>query len=297
MDLGPNPLTALTPLAYIAGGVGLWTLVHWFFEFSEKHLDPGTRDDIALHLLEAEPPNQIEGWQKTFPGVFDAVFGERHVSWGCFWKSSLASSVFAFTLTMIYLVREGGPLELHFVAVYLVVLNFIPDYVSLLQTRYLLKAVARNPSALVLLSLLLADVILTGLIFLLWVPPVTELVGFVIETGEPLAQAARDVSLPDRLREYYFDWPDDFLVEALSLSGQNSLGIFLWTTYFTSVWLWLYALSVLIVRTMTRLSRGAAFLRDHLNIEEKPLSSMGFVAGGLTAFVWWGICLVSWLRS
>ncbi len=77
------------------------------------------------------------------------------------------------------------------------------------------------------------------------------------------------------------------------LSLNNELGMFLWTTYLTSVWLWLYALSGLLVRAI----RGATFLRDHLNVEEKPLSSMGFVAGGLMAFGWWSLCVGSWLST
>ncbi len=50
----------------------------------------------------------------------------------------------------------------------------------------------------------------------------------------------------------------------------------------------------LVVRTLGPVGRGAAFLRDHLDVEKKPLPAMGFVAGGLLTFLWWGICLVSW---
>ena len=56
----------------------------------------------------------------------------------------------------------------------------------------------------------------------------------------------------------------------------------------TSVWLWLYALSGLIVR----LARGVGFLRDKLDIEERPLYSMRLVAGVLAALAWWGTGLL-----
>ena len=81
------------------------------------------------------------------------------------------------------------------------------------------------------------------------------------------------------------------------LSFEGSGSVYLWTTYLTSVWLWFYALSGLLVRVVVSFRSGAVIIRDHLNIEEKPLSTMGFVAGGLMACGWWGICLMSWLRE
>ena len=55
----------------------LWKLIHWFFEFSEKHLAPDTKDSIASWLLEAKAPEKVNTWIDTFPDVFDAVFGKR----------------------------------------------------------------------------------------------------------------------------------------------------------------------------------------------------------------------------
>ena len=79
----------------------------------------------------------------------------------------------------------------------------------------------------------------------------------------------------------------------LSARAENSPSIE--DSLLPSVWVWLYAGSGLLVRTVVYFGRGAVFLRNHLDVEEKPLSAMGFVAGGLLACVWWVICLVAWL--
>ena len=64
-------------LAYVAGGVALWKLVHWFFELPEKVLPRDTLDTIALWLLDAKPPDRLKRRPETFPEVFDAVFGKK----------------------------------------------------------------------------------------------------------------------------------------------------------------------------------------------------------------------------
>ena len=60
---------------------------------------------------------------------------------------------------------------------------------------------------------------------------------------------------------------------------------------------WVYAISGLLVRALVSLRLGAVFLRDRLNVEDKPLSALGFVAGAVGALGWWRIWLVSWLKG
>ncbi len=92
MELGPNPLTAITLLAYVASGVALWKIVHWFFEFTEKHLAGDTKATIALWLLDAKSPESVGKWPETFPEVFDAIFGQKHRQARCFWRSALSGA-------------------------------------------------------------------------------------------------------------------------------------------------------------------------------------------------------------
>ena len=87
MELGPDPLKVITPLTYVVGGVGLWKLVHWFFEFPEKHLAPELKDTVSRLLLEARLASSVEKLPETFAKIFDVVFTKKHLSWTCFWRS------------------------------------------------------------------------------------------------------------------------------------------------------------------------------------------------------------------
>ena len=85
----------------------LWKLIHRFFEFSEKHLAPDTKDSIASWLLEAKAPEKVNTWIDTFPDVFDAVFGKRHLSWRCFWRSAIATNIGLGVVLVVDLALHG----------------------------------------------------------------------------------------------------------------------------------------------------------------------------------------------
>ena len=74
----------------------------------------------------------------------------------------------------------------------------------------------------------------------------------------------------------------------------SPFGIFVYSAFLTSVWLWLYALSGFLVKAIARSRKGLHFLQRHLNIEEHPLRSMGFVLMLLVTvgYVFWGAVLV-----
>ena len=53
-------------------------------------LNPARKDEIALWLMGAQSE---ENWSRSFTSLFDAVFGERHLSWRCFLRSTVASLI------------------------------------------------------------------------------------------------------------------------------------------------------------------------------------------------------------
>ena len=160
--------------------------------------------------------------------------------------------------------------------------NLVPDYVSLLETRFVLSRMRRT-GRLGQLAWLVVDIAATTLIFFL---------AFFLIVLPLDGSDLGDIFSTEVLRAFWL-----ILTPMLTLSREGyyfapgMFGPFLWTTYFTSVWLLLYQLSGVLLRVV----RGAVFVRRHLNINEKPLSSMGFLAGGLVTCGWWTTCLVSWV--
>ena len=57
------------------------------------------------------------------------------------------------------------------------------------------------------------------------------------------------------------------------------------STFFTSVWLWLYAASVLVSRILVRMSGGVGFLLKVTDVEHHPFRSMGFTSVALVSFL------------
>ncbi len=56
------------------------------------------------------------------------------------------------------------------------------------------------------------------------------------------------------------------------------LGILFYSAFFTSTWLWLYILAVLLSRVLLRMNNGVGFLLGVTDVEKQPFGSMGFVS-------------------
>ncbi len=141
-------------------GIGIFYGVQKFFEKVDEKLAPEARLKIALWLLDAKTAPAFEPWPNTFARVFDRVFGRRHLTWHCFDRSCVAS-FFAvagigiyLTATVLVGLHQKSQLKWPTFSSSLVYLtafllppiglgfifgNAIPDYVSLLKTRWLLS--------------------------------------------------------------------------------------------------------------------------------------------------------------
>jgi len=218
------------------------------------------------------------------------TLSERHLSGKCFRRSSLASLAAVGVITLAVLavdasiIRDfGGGGGGIFVSVTLLALlslliNLLPDYLSLYETRLVLGFMAKSKGALRTLALLLFDLAATVLI--------SFLVGFVVMFGLFITIFGDPLTVTE-LAEWFW--------EGLTFSGEKSeLGIFIYSTFFTSVWVWLYALSGFLVKGIATSRKGLHFLQRHLNLEEHPLRSMGFVLMLLVTVVYlvWGAALV-----
>lgn len=64
-----------------------------------------------------------------------------------------------------------------------------------------------------------------------------------------------------------------------------SLGIFLYTTYFTSVWVWLYAIAAFIVKGAYALGIPLKAITYIFDIAQRPILALGTVACLVVTFV------------
>jgi hypothetical protein len=91
-----DALTTIThliqsPPGQLAAGCVLAGIVWKFFERVEAVLTDQTKLEIAVWLLGVKIGQKVEPWPETFAKLFDRVFGTKHWSWTCFWRSCIAS--------------------------------------------------------------------------------------------------------------------------------------------------------------------------------------------------------------
>jgi hypothetical protein len=291
----PDTLTTITnfinsPPGQVVAGAALAGIVWKFFERVESVLNENTKLEIAVWLLGVKIGQKVEPWPETFAKVFDRVFGTKHLTWRCFWRSCLASygvALIGFLFVLQSDFRYISPRS--FVLTFLVpgwfilalVGNVFPDYLSLLETRYLLRASSRSKSVLVWLAFLIADLIITLLIARLSVA--------LIELfGERVLRAS-----------VRYLWNSDSILDKLVFLEQlgflpmiqHPFALWIAPAFFTSLWLWLYAGSGFILKAARTLDLGFDWFNLKFDIEKKPLQSIGLVSGALVALLYWTAAL------
>jgi hypothetical protein len=258
---------------------GLWFL----FEQAEKALGEESRLKVVHWLGEVRFQASLESIPDQFAVLFDRVFGERHFSVKCFARSSVASTVVVMAMAIVVLGWTGTPYYVPtlFQAWLIIALNVIPDFVSLLETRWALRWMDSTGRVVVVLLL---DVVVTAAISAFAFLALNF--GIAVIQGSPVIDA-----LPlGRALTMVWTQPTTFVWAA---SGQtlDTIGpeigpaVYFWSAFFTSIWLWLYAASVLLSRLLLRMNKGVGFLLKVSDVEKQPFRSMGFVSVIITSVI------------
>jgi|SRR5476649_212889 hypothetical protein len=278
-----DALTTITnlinsPPGQLAAGGVLGSIVWKFFERVEAVLKDGTKLEIAVWLLGVKVGQKVEPWPDTFAKVFDRVFGEKHLSWKCLWRSTLFAyaglimvGVFvdwSYRWQLVTLDYWWDTLQFGFIG------NVLPDFVSLLETRYVLGIMQRTTSAVLHFGWVVVDLALTSAISLL----TAHLILSVWWPDSPLSWRWSFSAI--------LGHPKDFHQNHSWLS-------FVIPPFLTSIWLWLYAGSGFILKAARRFDIGFEWFNRKFDIEKKPLQSIGLVAGALVALVYWAAVIVS----
>ncbi len=214
--------------------------------FEGDNLSPDKRDALSKWLKGLT----VDTWTRQYGVFFDTLFGEDHFSWRCFRRSAYASLISVFLLYITFgpvlgLMQTRVDDDLSIVQLVLlgVVINIIPDYLSLLETRWVIRYLERSQGFVIQLPVMLIDLVVTAII--IWV-------------GIGLFQWARGedpVSLVEMVAAY------------------SVFSVFFFSTFLTSAWAWVFALSTWMVRLFVQ-----GQVRDYLNIDKKPLTQVGLFA-------------------
>jgi hypothetical protein len=263
-------LTSNGALEFYAFAWATATASLWFmFEKAERVLSEESREKVVGWMAQSDFKGTFSSIPDQFASLFDRVFGERHLTWSCFWRSSVASIFAVWIVTLLWAIPHPpsslatGLLLFAGITAFAVIFNLIPDYLSLLETRFVLAGLQRSRRV---AGLLLADLCATAALGFLGSLLVRLLAGFG----------------PTQTLDYVWETVTlQFLVH-VGGTGADSyvmpLGIFFYSTFLTSVWLWLYSASVLVSRILVRLGGGVGFLLKITDVEKQPFRSMGFTS-------------------
>ena len=292
-----HPLTT-----WLALSGSVWAL----FALAEDHISPQHRTQVTQWLRRHNPH-----WPATFVTVCDSVFGAPAVSGASFLRACVASHIAAFLVLCLSGTFYPGTSGMTLLVLFLyapfllgslALGNLLPGYVSLLVHRALLQRVSNTHRRQGLSTWLVLASIATGVVALLaWTlgflvvfvssqihllrKPVTWIVGYIeFVMKDP---SGRLSALQEAMR-----------LQPIVVPGMvfPSFGIWLYAPCFPFVWVWLYMLSGMLIRSATawRLMGTPERAPGLLDIDTRPLHTLGAVAVGVVSVVYW--IAVLWQR-
>jgi uncharacterized protein len=235
--------------------MGSYKIVSWF---GKEHLSDKAKEELAKWLL----GKYESSWSGQFCVFFDSIFGSNHLSWKCFRRSSIASFISVFVIYILLdavlgfvdvNARAGGDISLPVALLIGILINIIPDYLSLFETRWLLQRFDRVSSFFGQLALLAVDALVT--VGIIW----AHIYLFQLVIGPALGL------------------PEVNLIEAVLFFSVYS--IFFYSTFLTSFWAWVFCLSTWFMRMFCRTP-----LQRLLRNEESPARQVALVGSVLIFF-------------
>ena len=252
---------------------GIWLLFYAMEETATPDAKRSAVDWIKSIAAKSTSQTIVESPQ-WFIEAFDRIFGDRHLTWRCFQRSCVASMMAVSVMTIVWtvldidlwqshlLLNQGSPIIVMLFAA--LVFNLVPDYISLLETRWILRRVS-HAGLKKLIAIVVLDVIITGGIFVCGVGIIVILISSI--DGHPMGVS--------EIAEFFSDWV--LLKSYLDMP----FGIFFYSTYFTSVWLYLFIAASIATKLLYSLGHTGNQVLALLKVEEKPFNSMGLLLIGL----------------
>src|ERR1051325_7876153 len=275
-----------TPPGQLLAGSALAGIVWKFFGIVEAALTDQTKFEIAVWLVGVSFGQKAISWPETFSKIFARFFGPRHFTWHCFWRSCVVS----LSLVVI-IVGFAGKSIVNFVGslpMFVLVFCIVPDYSTLLKSRCVLLGLVRWKHPIARILLIVGDTYITmviascaiwaGSAFVSWSSIILPSAGAdywrSVTTGMQVAVDTLRSGPGHGMRGY-------LSLDVLRGNVLNGIGkaLIVYPAFFTSIWLWLYVSSGFLIKAAQRFDIGFQWFNRTFDIEKKPLSAVGIVAG------------------
>ncbi|PSQ96467.1 MAG: hypothetical protein BRD55_06450 [Bacteroidetes bacterium SW_9_63_38] len=269
-------------LAFFGTWVAVCVGVVGLFREGEKVMSTESRAAVSDWLLQEHFAERHSNWPGTFVALFDALFTRKHLSWTCFRRSAFTSVV---VMSILFAGFAGFGLitlpttlsdlaEIALLLGFPVALNIVIDYTSLFETRWVLGQMSMTDHTAKHVGYLGLDLFLTGLCVIL---PVSVLQIFGL--GVMTEFSAMTTAFWYQLGSALLNMMELFLTITPEGLGEipRVMSIMLFSTLFTSIWVWLYAVAGGVLRVFQPVLESLDWLKRHLNVESRPLHVMGML--------------------
>lgn len=281
-------VSASVPLAYSVSKV---------FDWFDGGMSPSARERLSSWLRSVPGEDDAESWANVFPRLIDRVFGEKPLSWSFFLRPSAVSIIAVTTVGLLMWAIYGSEAllsdesaswaDFSIFPVSALVVNCVPDYFSLLVSRWIVRAIAKRPAPLRTSILLVIDLMATTALYVIAVSCWVVAFGLLFNR---FFWGSRGHELLADTRLIF--WQDLRLVVRFSDPGFN---VFYFASLFTSIWVWLYVLASTGIRLVHNLKALWGALIPVLSVDDKPMQAIGRVAGVLAAGAYLLGCCGVWL--
>lgn len=215
-------------------------------------------------IADKSTSNTIIDSPQWFIESFDRIFGEKHLTRRCFVISSISSIIAVFFMLILWgLLSPNIFIEIvkykphNLVSIFFagLFLNLVPDYISLLETRWIMNHVA-DKKIRVLSKILILDVIITGLIFSSFFSIMFLILGSNIDNIFNILNR---------------------MILFIETDVPPPVGILFYSTYFTSVWFYLFIISSIGAKVIYSFGHFGNTIMDFFGVQKTPFQSMGTI--------------------
>jgi hypothetical protein len=278
----------LKVLSFIGSWIGIAGFVWVLFERADKVMKQDAKEKISIFLINFDFKKKINTFPEYFISIFDSIFGDKHFSIKCIMRSCF-SSLLSLLLICLFQISISEipeydkeayiilPIYIFFLGI---LINFIPDYISLLETRYLISLVSKKKPKNIIFILIFFDIFLSTIIIFFGIQLYNSLKYIFHVIPDERTMLWMLIFNLGSLPESYFEC----LTYLLSFDSVYSL--FFYSTFFTSVWLWVYSISVFIAPPLAKIcSKWYWLLNNFFDIANKPILSLGWISSMIVTLI------------
>ena len=251
---------------------------------------------VTADWLESDNLGPLVGiWADVLAHSFDNVFGKKPLSWRFFRNSCCASVVSVLLvaavwaamrpqqfLSFVHVENLGIDIFSSFLA--MGILNFVPDYLSVVKGRMIIARLQRTQSRLAAILLVACDMAVSAAIGFLALFALSFMVGTDFRHGMSKVLT----SLPGSAYNFLHYFAHTVLPLQAN-PGYPATGSWFYATFFTSLWVLLHVASGALLRIGNSIGWVSRVTKTFLNIREQPMFSLAVIARAIVTISYIGI--------